>query len=123
MNFNDDVYIDVYSILNDFFNYFKLQNGCVLNDMPMDVAHEWIRFICRADKEDLIVLAFCCQVLKKYVVSFKAGTKLEEKVEYPGHYVRVYTSKELFDNILETKSITDLYNAIKEPKPVKRASR
>lgn len=122
MNFNDDVYIDVYSILNDF-NYFKNQNGCVLNDMPMDVAHEWIRFICRADKEDLIVLAFCCQVLKKYVVSFKAGTKLEEKVEYPGNYVRVYTSKELFDNILETKSITDLYNVIKEPKPIKRASR
>lgn len=123
MNFNDDVYIDVYSIFDAFFNYFKLQNGCVLNDMPMDVAHEWIRFICRIDKEDLIVMAFYFQVLKKYVVSFKAGTKLEEKVEYPGNYVRVYTSKELFDKILETKSITDLYNVIKEPKPVKRASR
>ena len=123
MNFNDDVYIDVYSIFDAFFNYFKLQDGCVLNDMPMDVAHEWIRFICRIDKEDLIVMAFYFQVLKKYVVSFKAGTKLEEKVEYPGNYVRVYTSKELFDKILETKSITDLYNVIKEPKPVKRASR
>ena len=123
MNFNDDVYIDVYSIFDAFFNYFKLQNGCVLNDMPMDVAHEWIRFICRIDKEDLIVMAFFFFFLKKYVVSFKAGTKLEEKVEYPGNYVRVYTSKELFDKILETKSITDLYNVIKEPKPVKRASR